>query len=133
MADEREIVMADPSIWIDLLDIAGTDGWVYDGDQFATVIYGNDPDRHGRNLDVLFEEGSRVYEDTMFTPWWRKCASCERPVERGMPDPCLGMLPGVRFACCGHGGPGGYIAFDNGTTIRFPRMTSDDVHGVVIG
>ena len=31
-------------------------------------------------------------------------------------DPCLGVLPGVAFACCGHGG-NGYIAFENGTTV----------------
>ena len=34
------------------------------------------------------------------------------------PDPCLGMLPGVNFACCGHGTDNGYIAFENGVTIR---------------
>lgn len=33
-------------------------------------------------------------------------------------DPCLGTLPGVEFACCGHGHKEGYIAFTNGRTIR---------------
>lgn len=34
----------------------------------------------------------------------RKCAACgaDRPTDGG-PDPCLGWLPGLRFACCGHG------------------------------
>lgn len=40
-------------------------------------------------------------------------------------DPCLGHLPGVAFACCGHGKDTvsrehfqrGYIAFENGTII----------------
>lgn len=35
------------------------------------------------------------------------------------PDPCLGYLPGVRNACCGHGVSGAaYIQFDNGIIIR---------------
>ena len=34
-------------------------------------------------------------------------------------DPCLGVLPGVRNACCGHGNPSdAYIQFTNGTIIR---------------
>lgn len=33
-------------------------------------------------------------------------------------DPCLGFLPGVRYACCDHGGEDGYIFFDNGVVIR---------------
>ena len=34
----------------------------------------------------------------------RHCASCSapRPTDGG-PDPCLGWLPGLRVACCGHG------------------------------
>jgi hypothetical protein len=37
-------------------------------------------------------------------------------------DPCIANLPGVRFACCGHGGPG-EIAFQNGVTLYFDRAT----------
>jgi hypothetical protein len=34
-------------------------------------------------------------------------------------DPCLGRLPGVKNACCGHGFPQyGYIMFDNSMVIR---------------
>ena len=34
----------------------------------------------------------------------RRCAACgvDRP-DKPAPDPCLGMLEGVAFACCGHG------------------------------
>ena len=35
------------------------------------------------------------------------------------PDPCLGKLPGVSAACCGHGQAAGYVAFDNGVTVYF--------------
>lgn len=48
------------------------------------------------------------------------------------PDPCLGELPGVDFACCGHGGePGttstgaGYIKFSNGVVLRFPGLGTE--------
>lgn len=39
----------------------------------------------------------------------------------GYADPCLGILPGVKYACCGHGDKVGmpYIFFDNGVTMRF--------------
>lgn len=35
----------------------------------------------------------------------RDCASCgaEQPPVYGIPDPCLGFLPRVLHACCGHG------------------------------
>lgn len=36
-------------------------------------------------------------------------------------DHCLGKLPGVISACCGHGGEG-YILFENGTKIRFSNV-----------
>jgi hypothetical protein len=39
-------------------------------------------------------------------------------------DPCLGKLPGVMNACCGHGEPRtSYIMFENGTIVRgFDRI-----------
>ena len=34
-------------------------------------------------------------------------------------DPCLGVLPGVSYACCGHGDPDdAYVAFENGIVFR---------------
>ncbi len=62
-----------------------------------------------------------------------KCPLCGlcRKRDNG-PDPCLGELPGVDYACCGHGGMGnspGYISFSNGTTVRF-SMCTVDVDGV---
>lgn len=34
-------------------------------------------------------------------------------------DPCMGILPGVKFSCCGHGRSEGYFAFENGVIVRF--------------
>lgn len=47
----------------------------------------------------------------------RPCKRCGKIFERGEVDPCLGELPGVTNACCGHGKKG-YIAFENGVVIR---------------
>jgi hypothetical protein len=35
-------------------------------------------------------------------------------------DPCMGKLPGVKYACCGHGVNDGWIVFDNGTVVEGP-------------
>jgi hypothetical protein len=46
----------------------------------------------------------------------RACGAVE-PTPEGH-DPCIANLPGVDFACCGHGRQPGYVAFTNGTVIR---------------
>lgn len=49
----------------------------------------------------------------------RPCPCCGKlPTPEGH-DACLGELPGVKFACCGHGTRRGYITFTNGTIMRF--------------
>lgn len=48
-----------------------------------------------------------------------KCKMAFIKDKSGLIDPCLGKLPGVKFACCGHGVNDGYIMFDNGRIIRF--------------
>jgi hypothetical protein len=52
----------------------------------------------------------------------RPCAVCGaifQGSDVGGPDPCLGDLPGVDNACCGHGVPSqAYIRFTNGVTVR---------------
>jgi hypothetical protein len=46
------------------------------------------------------------------------CPECgSQPTPEGY-DACLGKLPGVKFACCGHGREQGYIKFKNGRVIR---------------
>lgn len=35
----------------------------------------------------------------------RPCKECKMIVTQGKPDPCLGYLPDVAHACCGHGDP----------------------------
>lgn len=62
------------------------------------------------------------YEDTGEEVEFSKPRSCPRcskfPTKEGH-DPCLGTLPGVKFACCGHGiTEEAYITFENGITVR---------------
>jgi hypothetical protein len=46
-----------------------------------------------------------------------KCPRCKGVSTKEGHDPCLGSLPGVKYACCGHGVSEGYIVFDNGIKI----------------
>lgn len=55
------------------------------------------------------------------------CPHCHMERKEDGHDPCLGALPGVEYACCGHGGhgySGGYVHFTNGKTIRFAQLTA---------
>ena len=46
------------------------------------------------------------------------CENCgKRRTAKGH-DPCIADLPGVLFACCGHGQHDGYVHFKNGMTLR---------------
>lgn len=48
----------------------------------------------------------------------RVCKRCGKsPTPEGH-DSCLGTLPGVLNACCGHGYEDGYIMFENKVLIR---------------
>ena len=46
------------------------------------------------------------------------CAKCGKLPTKDDHDACLGTLPGVIDACCGHGVTEAYINFENGVTIR---------------
>lgn len=40
-------------------------------------------------------------------------------------DPCIANLPGVLYACCGHGLESGYIKFNDGRVLRFHPICVD--------
>ena len=52
----------------------------------------------------------------------RPCVKCGKTFQGsfiGDPDPCLGVLPGVDNACCGHGARAhSYIRFTNGVVVK---------------
>lgn len=59
----------------------------------------------------------------------RPCGVCDKHQTPEGHDPCLGTLPGVRNACCGHGvRESAYIQFENGAVIRgFDVIENDDM------
>jgi hypothetical protein len=44
-------------------------------------------------------------------PFPRVCKKCHHHRTPDRHDPCIANLPGVEFACCGHGDSEGYIKF----------------------
>ena len=64
--------------------------------------------------DILHYEDGSLYTEANAKP----CVKCGKSWDKEGRDACLGKLPGVKAACCGHGTGEGYIMFDNGITIR---------------
>jgi hypothetical protein len=48
----------------------------------------------------------------------KSCIKCGKIPTKNGHDACLGNLPGVIAACCGHGITEGHILFENGISIR---------------
>lgn len=59
---------------------------------------------HGHLIEQRWPFGPWVYADDG-TPMEaiRPCPRCGRPPTPEGHDACLGTLPGIRSACCGHG------------------------------
>lgn len=57
------------------------------------------------------------------------CPGCGQKISPEGHDPCIRNLPGVKYACCGHGVSSGYIAFENGVVIRgdFVEIQKDGI------
>ncbi len=50
----------------------------------------------------------------------KNCDLCRKPYVPGYDnDPCIEALPGIKYACCGHGSGNGYLFFENGIVVRF--------------
>ena len=76
---------------------------------------------YDKGYPIIYQDDMWVYEDTQepIKEAPRVCRRCGRgPTDEGH-DPCLGKLPGVDYACCGHGKPSqAYVRFTNGVSIR---------------
>ena len=76
-----------------------------------------------RGHDIEFVNGKCIYSDTKeptVDTWQdRPCGICgEFPTKEGHDD-CLGTLPGVMNACCGHGNnKDAYVQFIDGFSIN---------------
>lgn len=79
-----------------------------------------------RGHPTIYVDGAWLYQDNMQPiPGWggeaRPCAKCgsAKWSGDGEPDECLGLLPGVTNACCGHGcSDRSYMVFESGLVIR---------------
>lgn len=108
----------------------------------------------GHGVAVVWDDGPPMYDDSMSEEEWDDlyygkpqtvylidtgevmpetlpCMGCHHECPTGIaeePDPCWdGFLPGVRFACCGHGTTNGYVLMDDGLRLTFEP---DDRHKV---
>lgn len=56
----------------------------------------------------------------------RACPKClEFSTSKGH-DPCIKNLPGVEYACCGHGVEEGYVKFDSGKILTGKFYEGED-------
>ena len=68
------------------------------------------------------DTGERVSDNP-----WRACGHCNRENTPEGHDPCLGTLPGVMNACCGHGDTAdAYVQFVNGVVVRGFALDSQE-------
>ena len=80
-------------------------------------------------VEVVFESGRWVWADTheAVGEGIRPCPHCGKLPGPNGEDGCLGHLPGVMHACCGHGIEDGYLIFENGLEIDF-RLLKIPIH-----
>ena len=83
-----------------------------------------------RPYTIFYEMGRKCIRYTDSEIYWedngqpysrnnrRRCKACGLSRKKSGHDPCIENLPGVKFACCGHGIEPGYIYFENGTIVR---------------
>jgi hypothetical protein len=56
----------------------------------------------------------------------RACVRCGLAPTASGADPCIAGLPGVDYACCGHGGAG-YVSFTDGRAFRFVNQDGEAI------
>lgn len=73
-----------------------------------------------RGHEIEYRDGQWVYSDTKEpTAQERPCSQCGEPSTPEGHDACLGTLPGVMNACCGHGRVDeAYVQYPDGSSVR---------------
>ncbi len=82
-------------------------------DEYTTTVRGHKIKYNIENDKWFYLDNGKELDNN------RPCIKCGKLPTSEDYDACLGKLPGVKNACCGHGVEEGYIQFDDGTTIRF--------------
>ena len=77
---------------------------------------------HFRGHKIIWTDGRWVYADTgapTAEAWLeRPCGYCGMPATDAGHDGCIGEVPGVMNACCGHGVESdAYVQFLDGSTV----------------
>ena len=77
---------------------------------------------------IYSEDGINYFYDdnNKKVPEKRKCPKCNEYPTEDDHDPCIKNLPGVKYACCGHGVEEGYVVFENGIVLRGEFKIKDD-------
>lgn len=72
-------------------------------------------------IEIVLSHGKWCWADNLepIGNTRRPCPHCGKLPTRDGEDGCLGHLPGVMHACCGHGVEDGYITFENGMELEF--------------
>jgi len=80
---------------------------------------------------IIYNNMQWFYEDGKLAIDSCSCPYCGKlPTSEGY-DACLGKLPGVKNACCGHGITDGYIQFENDVVIRFTNIINIKEEGII--
>ena len=78
----------------------------------TSYVHGHEVTSENYGKDWYYEDGTRATRLII-----KECPRCKKlPTKKGH-DQCISDLPGVEFACCGHGVEEGYIKFKDGTCI----------------
>jgi hypothetical protein len=84
--------------------------------------YSWDPDKGEKGLPVYYADTDEEVDlEAIPCPSCGRCAPAANVGAGAVPDPCLGMRPGVISACCGHGVRPGIIVFSDGVMIPVMR------------
>lgn len=74
---------------------------------------------HYNGNPIEYVDGEWRYLDGEIADTSRPCPRCGRLQTTAGDDACLGHLPGVSSACCGHGIKPGYVRYTNGMEVRY--------------
>ena len=70
-------------------------------------------DSNGVYSDWRYMDGTPIKKEE------RNCLRCKSPHDFKDHDHCIANLPGVKYACCGHGAENGYVKLYSGKVITF--------------
>lgn len=80
---------------------------------------------YSRGHLVYCVNGVTYYADGTIDDESRPCPKCHKTAGPNEPDPCLGWLENVDYACCGHGVPGEEFVMSKGVRYESVREWHD--------